>query len=51
MVSNEQSGAYSCTPRGGCRGGWGCWTGREEEEGVVISIATVKSPAVMFGLR
>lgn len=46
MVSNEQSGAFSCTWVVGAEG----WTGRMEE-GVVISIATVKSPAVMFGLR
>lgn len=39
MVSNEQSGAFPCTRRG--------LGGREEGGG--ISIATVKSPAVMFG--
>lgn len=44
MVSNEQSGAFSCTGGGRRRTGW------EGREGV-ISIATVKSPAVMFRLR
>lgn len=44
MVSNEQSGAFPCTRREGGGVGWA-------EEGGGISIATVKSPAVMFGLR
>lgn len=45
MLSNEQSGAFSCTLRGGQA------RRRRTRRRGVISIATVKSPAVMFGLR
>lgn len=49
MVSNEQSRAFHALEGGGR-------VGEREEDGVKqggggISMATVKSPAVMFGLR
>lgn len=43
MVSNEQSGAFSCTFAGE--------QAQSKSWGGGISIVTVKSPAVMFGPR